>query len=400
MALKTINLLAGEKGQVPIDLAIVPLPKMNMISIVKYIEIHDKEARGNAWDASLTVLFDQSFLPYIHKYIDKFSEELNKLTKEILDNEEKKKSDLALSKLISSFYFDFEKNIKTYISTEEAKTISPSDERINILKNTIEEFQNLIGEYVKDSEGFSQDELKDALKLSYELGNLDLKEVTSSQIRKMAEFAEKLKIKKDMITTKRKKLDEILSRINGETKNTIEEKLDTITDIFDGFLDDIQDSMERLSEKGSSILFFKKIYDSGQTEAKILATSKELKEYIKFLKNINNLPPFEFKKLKNLYLDLERTRELRKMQEVGKTAQKIGDILHIKHKRILKLTRDPRLKEALNDIFKISSESKKEIIIKEKNKPEKFELDEEEIPEKKKTVKKTKKSKKKKKQLV
>ncbi|MFX0135832.1 MAG: hypothetical protein ACFFDN_19470, partial [Candidatus Hodarchaeota archaeon] len=357
-------MLAGEKGEIPSELAIVPLPKMNKISIVKYIEIPDSQARGSAWDASVTVIFDQNFLPYIHKYIDKFSEELDLLTNNILKIEQKKNPNPAISEAISNFYFNFEKKIMSFITTEEAQEFLPSDTRLEVLKQTIENFQNLIKEYIENSEGFSQKDLKDALKLSYELSILDLNEVSAKKIRQIAKFAEKLKRKKDMIESKRKKADQLTDRLNHGMAPVLNERLEEITQVFDEFLENVQDSMEKLSTKGSQILFFKKIYDSGETEAKILATSKELNYYLGFLKKINKLPPYEFTKLKNLYIQLEKMRDLRKLKEVGKVAQKFGDVLGLKRKKILKLTRDPNLKASLDDIFQISEESKKQIVVK------------------------------------
>ncbi|MFX1451202.1 MAG: hypothetical protein ACFFCM_10195 [Promethearchaeota archaeon] len=362
IALKTINLLAGEKGEIPSELAIVPLPKMNKISIVKYIEIPDKKARGNAWDASVTVLFDQNFLPYIHKYIDKFSEELDVLTNDILKKEQKKNPQTAISEAISNFYFNFEKKILSFISSEEAKDFLPLDSRLEVLKQTIENFQKLIKEYIDNSEGFSQKDLKDALKLSYELSILDINEVSAKKIRQIAKFAEKLKRKKEMIESKRKKVDELTTRLNNGMSTVLNERLEEITQVFDEFLEDVHESMEKLSTKGSQILFFKKIYDSGETEAKILATSKELNYYLGFLKKINILPPYEFTKLKNLYIQLEKMRDLRKLREVGRVAQQFGDVLQMKRKKILKLTRDPNLKASLDDIFQISTDSKEKIV--------------------------------------
>ncbi|NVM01926.1 MAG: hypothetical protein HWN67_06300 [Candidatus Helarchaeota archaeon] len=397
IALKTINLLAGEKGEIPSELAIVPLPKMNKISIVKYIEIPDSQARGNAWDASVTVIFDQTFLPYIHKYIDKFSEEINLLTKNILKIEQKKNPKPALSEAVSNFYFNFEKKIMAFISTEEAQEFLPSDTRLEVLRQTIENFQNLIKEYIENSEGFSQKDLKDALKLSYELSILDLNEVSAKKIRQIAKFAEKLKRKKEMIESKRRKADELTDRLNHGMDTILNERLEEITEVFDDFLEDVQDSMEKLSTKGSQILFFKKIYDSGETEAKILATSKELNYYISFLKEINSLPPYEFTKLKNLYIQLGKMRNLRKLREVGKVAKQIGDILQLKRKKVLKITRDHNLKASLDDIFQISKEIKEKIVVEKETKSKIKKSPKKRKAKKKKTKVKSKKSKKKKK---
>ncbi len=363
IALKTINLLAGEKGEIPSELAIVPLPKMNKVSIVKYIEIPDKEARGDAWDASITIIFEQDFLPYIHKYIDKFSHELDILRNEIIKVEKKKDPDL-ISKTISDFYFTFEKKVKSYLSSEEMETFSPEDLRLEMLKETIEDFQNLIKFFIEHSEGFSQSDLKDALKLSYELSVLDLNDVSTKKIRQIAKFAEKLRRKKDNLAYKQQKMKQITDRLNNGMSSTLNEKLEEITAVFDEFLDGVKGSMEKLSDKGSSILFYKKIYDD--SEAKILATSKELNYYLKFLKQINSLPHYDFVKLKKLYIKIERMRQLKKMREVGNAAQEIATILSLKRKKILRLTRDPKLKEAMDDVFKITIETTVDIVKEEK----------------------------------
>ncbi|MHA1301212.1 MAG: hypothetical protein ACTSO9_17460 [Candidatus Helarchaeota archaeon] len=397
IALKTINLLAGEKGEIPSELAIVPLPKMNKVSIVKYIEIPDKAARGNAWDASVTVLFDHNFLPYVHKYIDRFSEELDKLTQEIIEIEKRGNLDMELSTAISNFYFFFEHKIKSYLSTEDLEVLSPEDARLQMIKDIIEDFQNLIKYYIEHSEGFSQSDLKDALKLSYELSMLDINEVSSKKIRQIAKFAEKLRRKKENLAIKQRKIRVLSDKLDNGLSTILNKKLEEVTAVFDDYLENVKKSMERLSEKGSSILFFKKIYDDGETQAKILATSKELKTYLNFLKLINQLPHYEFVKLKKLYIKLEEMRELKKLREVGRTAQKMADILKLERKKVLYLTRDPRLKESLNDIFKISKDLKKVNIAKEENKLGISKSKKSEKKKKQKTTEKIKKSKNKKK---
>jgi len=364
IALKTINLLAGEKGEIPSELAIVPLPKMNKIAIVKYIEIPDKAARGEAWDASITILFDQKFQPYIHKYIDNFSEELDELTKNILELEKHGNSDTALSREISNFYFFFEHKIKSYLSKDEMEILAPADARLEMIKEIIEDFQNLIKYYIENSEGFSQSDLKDALKLSYELGMLDINEVSSKKIRQIAKFAEKLRRKKDNLAVHQKKIKALSDKLNNGLATILHEKLEQITEVFDNYLYNVQDSMEKLSERTSSVLFFKKV-DSGDTQAKILATSKELKYYLNILKEVNKLPPYEFAKLKKLYIRLKKMRELKKLREVGKTAEKIAEIFNIERKRVLKLTRDPNLIDSLDEMFKINQNSNVDIIKEE-----------------------------------
>jgi Ras-related protein Rab-2A len=87
---KSINLLAGEHDKVPETLAIIPFPSLDLKGIVKYLEVKDSSHRGNAYDCSLTLLFDEANDLIFYKYIKDFEAVFSEATKDIQKLEEKK----------------------------------------------------------------------------------------------------------------------------------------------------------------------------------------------------------------------------------------------------------------------------------------------------------------------
>jgi small GTP-binding protein len=92
ISLKSINILAGETGAIPVSLAIIPFPSLNLKGVVKYMEIPDMTKRGKVVDSSLTLLFDEADDPIFYKYVKSF-ESVFKETATNLVREEVQKQD-------------------------------------------------------------------------------------------------------------------------------------------------------------------------------------------------------------------------------------------------------------------------------------------------------------------
>lgn len=90
VSLKTINIFAGEGGEIPASLAIIPFPSINQKGLVRFMEIKDSNRRGSAIDSSLTLLFDEADDLIFYKYIKNFEELFNQTVAKIVQLEEKK----------------------------------------------------------------------------------------------------------------------------------------------------------------------------------------------------------------------------------------------------------------------------------------------------------------------
>ncbi|MHA1263863.1 MAG: Rab family GTPase [Candidatus Helarchaeota archaeon] len=83
VSLKSINILAGEKGMVPKSLALIPFPLYNIKGIIKTIEIPDWKHRGGHVDSSITLLFDAADDLIFYKYLKYFEPVFEKAAKKI-----------------------------------------------------------------------------------------------------------------------------------------------------------------------------------------------------------------------------------------------------------------------------------------------------------------------------
>ena len=98
VSLKSITVLAGERGSIPKSLAIIPFPSMGLKALVKLSAYRNEMARGKKTQYSLTLLFkefdDVIFYKYINNFVNAFnatSEKIGKLEEAEAGNEEIKK---------------------------------------------------------------------------------------------------------------------------------------------------------------------------------------------------------------------------------------------------------------------------------------------------------------------
>jgi len=70
VSVKAVSILAGETGDIPEYLSVLPLPKFHMTALIHVFEIADAEARGGALVATLSVLFNEKYTPFIYKCLE------------------------------------------------------------------------------------------------------------------------------------------------------------------------------------------------------------------------------------------------------------------------------------------------------------------------------------------
>ncbi len=72
ISIKAVSILAGEEGAIPDpeNLSVLPMPKLQMTSVIFLFEIPDPEARGGVVLAALSVLFNHKYTSVIYKTMD------------------------------------------------------------------------------------------------------------------------------------------------------------------------------------------------------------------------------------------------------------------------------------------------------------------------------------------
>ncbi|MHA1651055.1 MAG: hypothetical protein ACTSYB_12740, partial [Candidatus Helarchaeota archaeon] len=232
-------------------------------------------------------------------------------------------------------------------------------ERTVHLKETIEEAMKLVESSMVDMDKLSPDSLKNALQLVYqlrELEKMDIGAIDPTKIRQIADLAESLKNSKETIIIQKEKLKQLETKLNERALLALDSKLELITKIFDDFIRDLKNTIAQLSGKGEQLIrhFGKKGGKEYRTRQRIKKEGKTLARHVDILKKIGNLPPKEFEHAKQVYIAFWRSREERKTKLIKKYSEILTDLIGIDRKEFLKLTRDPKLKTSLNDLFKVN----------------------------------------------
>ncbi|MHA1301571.1 MAG: Rab family GTPase [Candidatus Helarchaeota archaeon] len=84
VALKSIALLSGEKGDVPTRIASFPFAAFGLNSLILFFELPDPTSRGSRRDCSLTILYKDKYIPIIYGNITIFESKLKNAAKEII----------------------------------------------------------------------------------------------------------------------------------------------------------------------------------------------------------------------------------------------------------------------------------------------------------------------------
>ena len=107
VSIKAISILAGEGGELPEHLSVLPLPKFHMTALIHVFEIHEAQARGGVVVAAISALFNEKYTPFVYKCM----EELEKSIKPMSELAEPIKN----SQDITEFLKDLFDKLKNYI---------------------------------------------------------------------------------------------------------------------------------------------------------------------------------------------------------------------------------------------------------------------------------------------
>ncbi|MHA1403442.1 MAG: coiled-coil domain-containing protein [Candidatus Helarchaeota archaeon] len=375
VALKTMNIMAGDKGEVPELVSIVPLTTIDMLALVKFFEIQDSTARGGARNATLSLLFTEDADSIVHKNVDLFEEHLTEVTKIITKIEAKNKGSDAIDTFLENFHSEFCKIIQKLLDAEN---------KIQQLQKTIQEVQALITEFAEL--GASRQELAEALKFSFELSNLDLASIDSQDIRKIKNYAAQIKEKKKIIMGQQKKLRTLRKQLDDAALEQLEEKLSLIASSFDSYISAISERIAELSDRGTTMLFFRTYKGEANTEQQISAISSLLKNDLNFISKCNNLSGDDRERARKSFISYLKTRSA---SVKSRAIQDLSNLIFIPKDEIKEKVKDKKIEDELRRLFNIKPEDlkKKPVKAKKKKKKKKFKK------AKKKKVKKTKKSK-------
>ncbi|MDD1779151.1 MAG: GTP-binding protein [Candidatus Helarchaeota archaeon] len=89
VSMKSISIMAGEGGQVPKGLTIVPFPSINLKGLIKSFEVRKDECRGGYVDCAITLLFNEVNDLIFYKYISNFEAVFEEFTIAIAQLEQK-----------------------------------------------------------------------------------------------------------------------------------------------------------------------------------------------------------------------------------------------------------------------------------------------------------------------
>ena len=323
---------------------------------VKCLEIPDSSARGGARDATLTILVNEQYNNLVLRHIDDLDKLLTHVAARILVNEQVHAAEEDLERVIKESFDFLAENVNIFIALEQDREQfldQESSSRIKQLKKMISEVETLIEDYIKDVDKFGADEVKDVLKLAWDLKQIDLYNLTPENIKAIVDIANDLKFKKETIIIQKLKLQQYRDQITPESLERLNTQIDQISDNLENFLEELLDIIQKLTKRSEMVI--KSHKKKGGVEfifqkqfAKLRTT---LKQQVSLFTEIEHLPPEKFQQIKEVYIHLDKMRKLRKNREVGKAVDKMAEILGIDRNLILTYTRDPKVKEDFNRLF-------------------------------------------------
>ena len=355
VALKSINLFAAEGGKVPESISVIPFSAFSLIGIVKCIEIPDPTARGKARDATLTILVSEDYNNLVLRHIDDLDKLLSKVAGKILVNEQVDATeDDIRSTIIESFEY-IKDNMDVFEALEQDREKFLADPKIKQLKAMLSEIETLISSYIKDMDQFGTDEVKEVLKLAWELKHLDLYNLGTEEIKVIVNIANNLKHKKDIIGLQKKRLRQYKNQMTTTSVTKLNQQIDKITINLEKVAERLLDIINTLAERSKKVIESHKkqrgvefIFRKQFSKLRV-----DLKQHFDLFREVERLPPDKFHQFKEAYYHLDKMRKLRKNREVGKAVDKMAQILGIDRNIILQYTRDPKVKGDFNRIFQL-----------------------------------------------
>ncbi|MHA1265066.1 MAG: hypothetical protein ACTSRS_07490 [Candidatus Helarchaeota archaeon] len=355
IALKSLNLFAAEGGRVPESISVIPFTKFGQIGVVKCFEIADENARGGARDATLTILVNENFNNLVLRFIDDLDKLLTHISGRILVNEQVQVNPSELQQIIQESYNYIIENLKIFQAIEQDREKFLDEPKIVQLRKMISEIEHLVEGYVRDVDQFGTDEVKDVLKLAWDLKQIDLYHLTPEDIREIVEVANTLKLKKETITIQKQKLKHYQKQLTKAKIEKLNRQIDKISANLEKFTEKLLEIIKKLTSRSEKVI--KNHKKKGKIDfifhKQFEKLRKNLKQHFNLFREIERLPPEKFQQIKQAYVELDEMRKLRKNREVGKAVDKMAKILGIDRNIILQYTRDTKIKEDFNKIFQL-----------------------------------------------
>ncbi|MHA1130241.1 MAG: hypothetical protein ACTSQI_00795 [Candidatus Helarchaeota archaeon] len=354
IALKSINLFTAEEGKVPESLSVIPFSIIHRIGIVKCFEIPDQDARGRVRDATLTLLVDENYNNLILRYIDDLDKLLDNISGRLLVNEQINASKADIKLVLRESFGYITDNIEIFQALE--KDREAYEPKIENLKEMISKIEGIIEEYIRDMDQFGTNEVKDVLKLAWEIKQIDLFQISPEEIRRIFDLANRLKIKKESITIQKRKFQQYKDRMTPTSLEKLGAKIDVIANNLEEFIKKLLEVVKELANRSEQVIE-NKVKEKQKKGIEFIFQKQfaklrvDLKQQFDLFRKIERLSPDKFQAVKEAYLYLEKMRRLRKNREIGKAADKIAKLLKVDRNKILEATRDAKKKEDFNRIF-------------------------------------------------
>ncbi len=354
IALKSINLFTAEEGKVPDSISVIPFSIIHRIGIVKCFEIPDSNARGLARDATLTLLVEENYNNLILRFIDDLDKLLDNIVGRLLVNEQVKASRDDVKLVLRESFGYIIDNIEIFQALEKER--EKYEPKIENLKEMISEIEEVIEDYIKDMDQFGTNEVKDVLKLAWEIKQIDLYDISPEEIRRIFDVANRLKVKKESIIIQKRKLEQYKNQMTRAALEDLGNKIDNISENLENFINKLLSVVKELANRSEHVIQSKAkekktkgIEFLFQKQFSKLRT--DLKQQFDLFRKIERLSPEKFEAVKEAYIRLVEMRTLRKNREVGKAADEIAKIIKVDRNRVLEATRDEKMKEDFNRIF-------------------------------------------------
>jgi DNA-directed RNA polymerase subunit F len=353
IALKSINLFVTEGGKVPEKLSVIPFSTIHMVGIVKCLEIKDATARGRARDATLTILIEEDNNNLILSYIDDIAYLLSHIEGRVLVREQVfPKADKTELKNVIKESFDYIiKNFEVFQVLRQDREQFLHDPKILHLKQMIAEIEKLIGGYVQNIDQFGGEEIKDVLRLSWEIKQMDLNNIAPIELRQIFDLANILKIKKDSILLQKQKLAHVKNQLTPERIEKLNDQISLIVSNLELFIEQLVDIIGELAKRSENVILKQGVDFIFRKQFERLRY--DLRQQFDLFQEIEHLPSEQFQEIRETYISLEKMRTLKNNKEVGRLADKMAQILGSDRDFILQATRNLKIKADFSRIFQL-----------------------------------------------
>ncbi|HUX99296.1 MAG TPA: hypothetical protein VMV49_07045, partial [Candidatus Deferrimicrobium sp.] len=232
------------------------------------------------------------------------------------------------------------------------------DPKINQLKSMISEIEALIEAYIKDVDQFGTEEVKDVLKLAWDIKQIDLYSLSPVDIRQIFEVAEMLKVKKESIAIQKHKLEQYKNQITKASLMKLNEQVNDIVSNIDKIINHLEKIIGELAERSEKVIQSQSQIQNQQDKGvefifykQFTKLRTDLKTHFEIFQKIERLSPKKFQKVKESYVYLEKMRVLRNTKEIGKAADEMAKILDVNRNILLDYTRNSKMKQEFSRIF-------------------------------------------------